>query len=357
MDTLQNIMSAEASEEEIEESEDEERRGRPRELKSYLLETNNGIEQGFQTEKISGSLKDTGVEKLKILGLSSGTRSASFYLDMSDSRFWVLHTAALASESHRLVRLLTHAPEFEFDRTWIPTQMLEGITKLPGNKFQGFGLEYYDWFVPEGTSEVPIEELSMNVSGTIATEALEAVRSRSNLQRSVSYNKVRVKRGDPLRYSKDDITLWGNFSVKEGGSVDDHIAMVEQVKGDYRHVVSNVEKLRLSADDSGTTQLKGKAFNITFDRPLPNLKFFLERLLSGIEPFRLWGLRTRIDEDYYQVTAIDLHTSQPLDLEVSPGLIRVYLPENTCGNTLLRLYVNLQHYFDSRVKCEELYPR
>lgn len=33
--------------------------------------------------------------------------------------------------------------------------------------------------------------------------------------------------------------------------------------------------------------------------------------------------------------------------------MRIYLPENSCGNTILRLYTNLQHYFDSNVKLNE----
>lgn len=355
MDTLQNIMSAEPSVEEFEE-EEEERRGRPRELKTYVLETNDGLSQSFSTERISGSLRPTGLDDLKILNLSSAVKSASFYVDVRDSRFWILHTGALSSESHHLVRLLAHAAEFQFDRAWIPTQMLERITRSAGNKFDGFGLDYYDFFVPEGAMDVPIEEVTMNVSGTLANEYLRAVRSREAIQRSVSYNKVRIKRGDGRGFAKDDVTLWGNFSVKEGKSIDDHISLVEGVRSEYRQAVEHVEKLRLMAgSQEGTTRFAGKAFNLTFDRPLPDLGFFVERLVSGTDPFRLWGIKTKIDKDYYHVNALDLHSGQPLDMEVTQGLIRVYLPEQTCGNVLLRLYVNLQHNFDSRTGCQELY--
>jgi len=355
MDTLSGIMRSEVAEDEIEE-EGEERRGRPRELKSYLVETNSKPSESYLTEKFQFKIRPTGLDNLKILQLGLGmSKSAEFYVDMQDERFWVMHTGALANDAHRLVSLLTHIPEFQFDRAWIPAQMLEGVTKTQANRFEGFGLDYYDYFVPEDSGEVPIEELSMSVSGSNAKQALDAMRSKPALQKSVSYNKIRIKRGDVLKFAKDDITQWGNFSVKDGDSIDDHIALVEEVRGDYRQAVSQVEKSRLVGKESGNPRLEGKAFNITFESASPGLEFFIERLFSGTEPFRLWGIKSRVDKDYYQVNAIDLHSGYPLDFEIAPGLIRVYLSDRTCGNALLRLYVNLQHYFDSRVSCPELY--
>ena len=54
-----------------------------------------------------------------------------------------------------------------------------------------------------------------------------------------------------------------------------------------------------------------------------------------------------------QVVAVDLHTGDPIDLEVTPSTIRIYLPKGSCGNTVLRIYVNLQHYFDSAIRFNE----
>jgi hypothetical protein len=36
-------------------------------------------------------------------------------------------------------------------------------------------------------------------------------------------------------------------------------------------------------------------------------------------------------------------------MRLNSDAIRLYLPQGTCGNTMTRLYTNLQHYYDSQV--------
>jgi hypothetical protein len=195
----------------------------------------------------------------------------------------------------------------------------------------------------------------MTVSGSSASKALKAVRAEEELQRSISYSKVRIRRGTAANYSKDDLRYDGAFSVKSGSSVDDHMSLVDETKTRYRELVGSIERFRLGTREAdGISRVKGKAFNLVLERKIQDFAFFLNRLLDSKEPFRLWGLRSKASEDYYQVLALDMHTGSSIDLEISPEFIRAYLPEEACGNTLLRLYVNLQHYFDSRIRCEEL---
>ncbi|MGB9023473.1 MAG: hypothetical protein WCC94_08575 [Candidatus Bathyarchaeia archaeon] len=355
MDYLGGVMSAQVAEEE--EEEEIERRGRPRELKSYLFESNTKPPSEFNCGEVAASIRNTGVDNIKIVNMQS-TRAdsfASFFLDISDERFWVLHTGALAEDAHVLVRQLASGPEYQFDRAWIPTQVLEGLSALPGNAFNGFGLQYVDLFTPSETPDIPLEELTMTVSGSSASKALKAVRAEEELQRSISYSKVRIRRGTAANYSKDDLRYDGAFSVKSGSSIDDHMSLVDETKTRYRELVGSIERFRLGTRETdGISRIRGKAFNLVFERKIQDFRFFLGRLLDSKEPFRLWGLGSKASEDYYQVLALDMHSGSSIDLEISPEFIRAYLPEGACGNTLLRLYVNLQHFFDSRVRCEEL---
>ncbi len=75
----------------------------------------------------------------------------------------------------------------------------------------------------------------------------------------------------------------------------------------------------------------------------------MEALFGGTDPFRLWGVPVSIGKDYFRVTALDLHVTNRITFEVAPDFMRVYLPDGTCGNTIIRLYTNLQHYYDSQV--------
>ena len=71
-------------------------------------------------------------------------------------------------------------------------------------------------------------------------------------------------------------------------------------------------------------------------------------------PFKLWGLKSKISDGYFKILAIDLHTGNPIDFEIADNMMRVYLFKGNCGNTILRLYTNLQMYYDSKTVCLEL---
>ena len=58
---------------------------------------------------------------------------------------------------------------------------------------------------------------------------------------------------------------------------------------------------------------------------------------------------SRLGRNSFRVTALDLHVANRITFEVAPDFIRVYLPDGTCGNPIVRLYTNLQHYYDSQV--------
>ena len=55
-----------------------------------------------------------------------------------------------------------------------------------------------------------------------------------------------------------------------------------------------------------------------------------------------------------RVHAVDLHIGAPISFEVTPELIRVYLPSGTCANSVLRLYANLQHFYDAEARAFDL---
>ena len=90
-----------------------------------------------------------------------------------------------------------------------------------------------------------------------------------------------------------------------------------------------------------------------FDRPISDLTVFCERIFSCGQPFRLWGVPVPLGSDYYRVRAVDLHVGTPIDFEVAPEFVRVYLPAGSCGNSVMRMYTNLQHHYDSLVRAED----
>jgi hypothetical protein len=141
MDRLGEMMTTGVVEEFDEEAE---RRGRPREPKSYIIEANSDLPTEFQVGGLEGSILDTGLAYLKTLRLSSSGSMFADFLDKTDKRFWVLHTNSLAKHSNRLVNELVTHPTQNLDMAWMPKQLLNEICGMQSNRFNGFGIDFED---------------------------------------------------------------------------------------------------------------------------------------------------------------------------------------------------------------------
>lgn len=94
-------------------------------------------------------------------------------------------------------------------------------------------------------------------------------------------------------------------------------------------------------------RFSGQPMTILLTKEIENLEFFLDQLLSSKSPFRLWGICKFLKKNFIKINAVDLHTGHELNLEMTPEWIRIYLPKGSCGNTVLRLFTNIQHFYDS----------
>jgi hypothetical protein len=149
----------------------------------------------------------------------------------------------------------------------------------------------------------------------------------------------------------DEIRFNGRLISRSGNSIDEHVSLVDAVKKMYKTSIEEVERNSLGTKRvENRTLIEGQAFELILDRQIDDLDHFLTLLVTGTLPFRLWGLKNLVFNNMRQVVAVDLHTGDPIDLEITPSTIRIYLPKGACGNTVLRLYVNLQHYFDSAIR-------
>src|SRR5271157_378586 len=329
--------------------------GHPRLLKTYLMEANKGLPEGNYLNDLIVEKKLTNIPEICVLTLrrSNDHKSVRFYVDTSDKRFWLLHTNALATDARSLFDDLVFSPNASFDKTWLPRQMIQEIADLPRNTFRGFGLFYKDFFDLNPQTEKSVESLKMRVSGSSSMDALEALRSKDKLRHSLAYDKIRVRRGDLKEYVIDELSYEGRFSAWRGTSVDAYISLIEMTLRKYRSEIELIEENSLGIKQvENRTLVEGQAYDLIFEREIPDISLFIDILASAREPFRLWGLKNKISPQEFQVFGVDLHTGDPINLEISPRLLRIYLQEGSCGNTVLRLYTNLQHYFDSNLELD-----
>lgn len=360
MDTLADMMSSSIEMERADANFIPESRGRHSEFKTYLMESNKPIEkiscsQISNNQKLIAEFIKTNLPSIGLLNIQvTGVGRTYFYVDFSDPRFLVLYTNDLAQRSDPIFKHVIQSNENKFDRVWIPTEKQEDICNLKGNAFSGFGLAFDDLFSQEAIDEQPIHELRMSVAGSSSTKALKALYDEKALRRSLAYSRIRLVRGIKSSYVTDEISYAGRVITKEGNSVDEHVSLIENIRKIYRDLIENAEVRSIGTKSvNGRTLIEGQAFDLNLERKIEDLDFFVDTLLNTKKPFRLWGLKNKITKDIRQVVAVDLHTGDPLDLEIASNLVRVYLPRGACGNVLLRLYVNLQHGFDSAIRFNE----
>ncbi len=334
--------------------------GRLKELKTYIVESNEGFHP-FSNENISCEIINTGLDDMKILRAflkNSNMPTTEFFLDTSDERFFILHTNEKSNITSNIIEQLTKDLHHTFDNTWFYSNMLERLAKKQGNSFHGFGISYSEKILGEEETTNEIEDLTLSISGSLAGEMQKLMEGDEKIKRRVAYNKVRVVRGshNSLQNSvHDDIHNNGYFAVKKGKSVQDHLHLVDIAKEEYANTIEDVEDQRIGLKQiEDRTLVEGKSFDFEFPNPIENIAVFLQKFFSSAYPFKLWGIKTKIYDDYFKIYAIDLHTGSPMDFEIAKDMMRAYLFKGNCGNTMLRLFTNLQLYFDSQTKCPQL---
>ena len=340
-------------------------------LKTYLLEAhaNSGTHEGtlallqsafgqeYLGERAQGQVHESEEDTFFTVEMRLGRDAATFYVDTTDARYWIVHSTSKSTPTDRILqKVLSRNPKL--DGVWLSMQSLESVTQL--GSFRGLGLDYDRREVPDvdfETDPTSVESLKMQLWGNRAGEIFRVLRQQEAFSGATTLSKVKVKywldkEADSEAFSLDDVKYDGKITAR-GTSFQSHISLVSTVSRSYSHTIATFEDrfaLHFDVNEHGRGILSGEALAFVFSRPIQKMEVFLERVFSGSYPFRLSGVPVHLSGGLYRVTAVDLHVSQTLTFEVTHDFMRVYLPRGCCGNTIARLYTNLQHYYDSLVE-------
>jgi hypothetical protein len=279
----------------------------------------------------------------------------NMYVEVVDDRFALLHSASRADAVEKYVQTVTRELPF-VDQAWLPSSFLESAKGI--GIFRGFRLRHDNWLSVKHrgrNKESNIRKFSLNLTLTEgADEALAQLRNVKALSGAVNVAGIELRvqgSSDPDRFALSDVYSSGKVMAR-GTSFQLHHDFVLGLCDRYASHIRNVEQrfsVALSRTERGIT-VEGVPIEIEFVSPLTDVALFCENLLSGVHPFRLWGVPEFIAPDYVSVTAVDLHVGHTIMFEVAPEFMRVYLPPGTCGNTILRLITNLQGHSNSEIR-------
>jgi len=283
------------------------------------------------------------------------TLDGDVFADTLDPRFWSLHTRMTDSFVRRLVQPSVQRRR-DLDRLWLPTQHLTAA--WPAAERTGVHVAFdASRLDPDGATSAT----RLNLTGRAVGTTFDLLSGLPDGGRGVlsSVDRVALRVEDADAGHVDEAVNRGGTFLARGDSFALHQAFVEDVVRRYRALVETVEERRLvftpGPSSEGGGAMWGDVVSLAFSRPITDLQHWLDELFSSREPFRLWG-QPEIDDDdddVASVEAVDLHVGQRLSIDVTVDGMRLYLPEGTCGNTVVRLVSNLQHFFDNRLAFTE----
>jgi hypothetical protein len=337
-------------------------------LKSFLVETNiepTTLEEQFEhvaVGKVDYSLFEVLVDTSSD---EDEEEILTFYLDSQDERFWTFYSIEKSRPAKDAMEELIMAERSGLDYLWFPAQLQRYFTEL--GEFQGAGINYdaEDVFSEEYIDEhLPFGELSMQSSGQGTSWLLDAL-SDADLKRFMSLSSVKIRQEMEEGAVIERIDNNGRITTRGGNDIQAHLTFVETIRELYADLVRGIEErnrieypireMEPEEDEqhSPGQSIEGTPIVINLANPVEDLKEFADSITSATKPLRLWGVGSWIADDYYKIRGTDLHNNDSFTLEIKRDWIRLYLPEDACGNTALRIFSNIQRYYDAEASFGE----
>lgn len=312
-------------------------------LKTFIIESNVSSEEFLSDSENFHKLREIESDLIELA--SDKNSDHKFYLDVQDERFWSLYTLIGSQAANQHVRRATTVDNNGLDRLWIPNATQSTFLDL--GQFKGAGLKQH------GQRAFPKEfvnvgDMRLELDGDDAKDFYSMFKEQADIDKVLSLSRIIIRREQGDEFITERITNSGAFTARAGTNIHIHLDTVSKVKETYRRVIRAIEENhRISYDerDHGV-RINGQHLTLELKNTISEIDTFISHLVDAGPPFRLIGPTTEIGEGYQKVRGVDLHNGDKVTLEVEPSEIRIYLENNACGNTALRIFTNIQQYFD-----------
>jgi hypothetical protein len=320
-------------------------------IKTYIIESNTPDPRKIENVPAIAKFIPTKVTTLFSVRLEKGREVETGYLDITDPRFWLFHTGMESGLVEGFVHGLILNNHSMLDHSWFSSTFLE--EKCSFGKNDGFGLKFRNSFLgkrEEGNDR--LHYFSMLVWGAKTSSVLPVLRNTTGVASGVTLSRIKQLYETELGYIKETVNYNGKFTLTKGDSIDSYLQSINKIKDAYGQLVGNIEenyRINYVKKDAGFN-IQGTYSLIEFENPIENLEMFVKVIISCGEPFRIFGIPKFREKDFVEIYAVDLHTYDKFNMEITPDYIRIFLYKNSCGNVLARLLTNLQQFYDSQIK-------
>ncbi|QSG09600.1 Uncharacterized protein HSR122_2219 [Halapricum desulfuricans] len=318
-------------------------------LKTALIETNISPAAFREKPVLEEVIKIE--EELLMVKTKNREGEGWLFVDVYDDRLWSIYSLTPSTFFKIAISDLLNSDGGGLDRLWLPSGHIEEIGDM--GKFEGVKMSFEaENIFPEEFLEdndgLRFTDLNISGSGRNSRDLYNILRQTEEVADYISLTRVQIRRERDGHFIRERVTNDGKFTTRGGDSIRLHLSTVEEIKARYEQLLTRVEnhhRINATESDHGA-RASGGPVVIEFSHPIKDVERFLSHIVNSKEPFRLTGHIRQVNENACKVDAVDGHNGDRLTLEVADEWLRVYLHGDACGNTALRLFSNLQHYYD-----------
>lgn len=278
-----------------------------------------------------------------------------FFMDSFDPRFLFFHTLAKSKHSDAFIFRKLIKSGYHFDAAWFTVQFLEKLAKRI-NIVEGWDAKFNP-IVDVSEIQKPDylgSRVSVSIDEPNSWKRYEQNKTKKFFEElPLSTLRVRSKTEEGL-IARARVQSDGKLTGR-GTSFQEYLNIALGIKDDYKRMVTGLEEkysIKFIKDRVGF-KIKGEPFVIRFKKKIERFDDFINSMFSCTLPFRLLGTPQQVKKDYIKVNAIDLHIASKIYFEITPNFMRIYLPDNTCGNSIVRIVRSLQHKVDPNLQLDE----
>jgi len=270
-----------------------------------------------------------------------------FWCDTSTPRFWRLHTTAIVSVADAAHDAIVSSAPW-LDRVWVPPPYLESLADTVGGQMLTFSLSHNRR--PLSDSDRPVTEsdfVTLRLWASNASQTLRKLRKADVFPHAVSVRSVKFRSGADEPDGEFCVAeYFHNGKITVGGtSFDEHNRLLVKVLKDYGDLVRGFEDQYGIGVAGGA--VVGQPIVLDLNWTVRDLEYAVQRIFASSEPFRLWGIPTRVRDGHYRARAVDLHVGGVLTFDITREHVVIQLPRGVCGNTVVRFLNNLQFHVNA----------
>lgn len=219
-------------EEEIEDVQDveEDKKGNDTKIKTYIIESNLKTAMDIRNLPPYIAIAGSNDEKLFNMKLNLGKEPEYVYIDTSDPRFWLFHSAYESMKLKKLMDIVVASNGSFLDHSWFASNFLENDCNIGHGS--GFGLKYRNGFLsqPDDSAQEYLRRFSMLFWGGSPDELLKDLKKNTKISPGLTLSRTNRLYETDAGMASEQIRRNGQFTLLKGDSIETHLLAVDIIR-------------------------------------------------------------------------------------------------------------------------------